>query len=111
MKSNQKNIQIEDKSKINILITHCDLDGAKNNDTRYNPVSKTMLHSLGFDYVALGHIHKRMQDEEIVYPGSLVSLGFDELGQHGMILGEIDEITKEFSLNFISVDEKEFEEQ
>ena len=111
MKSNQKNIQIEDKSKINILITHCDLDGAKNNDIRYNPVSKTMLHSLGFDYVALGHIHKRMQDGEIVYPGSLVSLGFDELGQHGMILGEIDESTKELSLNFISVDEKEFEEQ
>ena len=82
MKSKQRNLQIEDKNKINIFLTHGDLDGAENSDIRYNPISKTMLHSLGFDYVALGHIHKRIQDREIVYPGSLVSLGFDELGSH-----------------------------
>ena len=74
----------EDKSKVNILLTHCDLDGAKNNDIRYNPVQKTKLKQKGFDYIALGHIHKPSYDEEIVYPGSLISLGFDELGQHGI---------------------------
>lgn len=79
-------LKIEDKDKINILLTHADLDGAGNNETRYNPVSRTELHSLGYDYIALGHIHKRENDREIVYPGSLVSLGFDELGQHGMIV-------------------------
>ncbi len=71
-----------DKSKINILVTHCNLDGAKDNDERYNSVPKNTFKALGFDYVALGHIHKQMKDEEIVYPGSLVSLGFDEQGLH-----------------------------
>ena len=52
-----------------------------------------MLQEKGFDYIALGHIHKPYYDSEniqkIVYPGSTISLGFDELGEHGMIIGEI----------------------
>lgn len=105
------NIKIENKEKINILLTHGDLDGAKNNSIRYNPVSKSKLKALEFDYVALGHIHKKIIEENIVYPGSLISHGFDELGEHGMIEGQIDEKTKELSLNFISIDEKEFIEE
>lgn len=89
-KKEYEKIKIEDKSKINILLTHGELDGNENNDNIYNPLSKTILRSLGFDYIALGHIHKiSYNDEEnqkIVYPGSLVSLGFDELGKHGMII-------------------------
>lgn len=42
------------------------------------------------DYIALGHIHKPYYDEEkkqkVVYPGSLVALGFDEKGPHGVIV-------------------------
>lgn len=100
----------KDAEKINILLAHCDLDGVKNNDTRYNPVSKKELKALEFDYVALGHIHKTMIEENIAYSGSLISLGFDELGKHGMILGEINEQTKEISLELIPIDEKEFAE-
>ena len=37
-----------------------------------------------------GHIHKPYYEKQekpyIVYPGSLASLGFDELGKHGMIM-------------------------
>ena len=44
---------------------------------------------LKFDYVALGHIHKPKYDNKIVYPGSPISFGFDELGAHGFISGEI----------------------
>ncbi len=79
---NIEEIKIENKEKINILLTHADLDGAKNNDERYNSIQKTKLDSLKFDYVALGHIHKASYDGSIVYPGSLISLGFDELGNH-----------------------------
>ena len=81
-----ENIQIEDKKKVNILLTHGTLDGSKNDEILYNPISKTILKNLGFDYVGLGHIHKLSYNDEenqrIVNPGSLVSLGFDELGKH-----------------------------
>lgn len=110
-----ENIEIQDKNKINILLTHGTLDGDKNGETLYNPISKTSLTNLGFDYIALGHIHKISCKDEpsqrIVYPGSLISLGFDELGSHGMILGEIDESTKNLNLEFIPIDEKEFVEK
>lgn len=81
-----ENIQIQNKNKINILLTHGTLDGSKNDEILYNPISKTILKNLGFDYVGLGHIHKLSYNDEenqrIVNPGSLVSLGFDELGKH-----------------------------
>ena len=79
---NIKEIETKDENKINILITHGDLDGAKNNDIRYNPISKMELKALEFDYIALGHIHKPTIEENIVYPGALISLGFDERGKH-----------------------------
>ena len=47
-------IKIEDKNKINILLTHGTLDGNKSeNDMLYNPISKTKLKELEFDYVGL----------------------------------------------------------
>lgn len=49
-----ENIQIENRNKINVLLTHGTLDGNKNdNDMLYNPISKTRLKSIGFDYVGL----------------------------------------------------------
>ena len=41
-----------------------------------------------------------------MYPGSTVSLGFDELGKHGMIVGDVEK--EEIKLEFIPLDEKEF---
>lgn len=70
-----------DKSKINIFISHGDIY----NETKYNYMPINILQREGFDYIALGHIHKR----DKYYPGSLVSLGFDETGKHGFIYGEI----------------------
>jgi len=98
-----KDINIDDTNKINILITHGDL-----NDSKYNPIKLNDLKQKNFDYVALGHIHKRDDKTNIVYPGSLISLGFDELGEHGMIVGEIE--NKELNKKFIKIDEREFVE-
>lgn len=111
-KSEIENIQIKNKDKINILITHGTLDGGNTTNFEYNPIHKNILKQIGFDYVALGHIHKldynTEQNQRIVYPGSTISLGFDELGKHGVILGEI---TKEnISLEFLNMDLKEFKE-
>ena len=104
MKNNQiKDIILDEPEKINILITHGDLG-----ESKYNPMKLNEIKSKGFDYVALGHIHKRDDTSNIVYPGSLVSLGFDELGEHGMIVGEI--IDKKLNKEFVKVDDREFVE-
>ena len=99
-------IEIEDKNKINILITHGSVDGGYgyDNERVYNPMSSSKLKQMGFDYIALGHIHKRGE----FYPGSTVSLGFDELGEHGMIVGDIEK--GRVDLQFVRLDDKEFKE-
>ena len=113
MERPKQDIEIKDKNKINIFITHSSLDGEKEY-IKYNPFATSELKKLDFDYVALGHIHKKSyndyKNQNIVYPGSTVSLGFDELGARGIIEGEISE-QKELKLKFIPVKEKTFEEK
>ena len=102
--------QIKDKSKINILLAHGTINASNTLEKDYNPISEKMLNEKGFDYVALGHIHRldynSKENQNIVYPGSTVSLGFDELGEHGMIVGNIEKGSLE--LKFIPLDNKEF---
>ena len=105
-----ENIEIENKNKINILITHGSIDASSEVDAVYNPIKKYKIKEKGFDYVALGHIHKLSYNEEqnqnIVYPGSVISLGFDETGKHGMIVGNLEK--EKINLEFIPLDDKEF---
>ena len=109
-----EDINIEDKNKLNILVIHGTVDGGTLENNEYNPLSSKTLKEKGFDYVALGHIHKldynQEENQNIVYPGSTISLGFDELGKHGMIVGEIkkEEEIKKVNLEFVPLDETEF---
>ena len=104
-------IHIKNKKKINILITHGSLDSGIDENREYNPLTTKELRELGFDYVALGHIHKPdYVGKNIVYPGSPISLGFDELGDRGFIAGNIDEENKELKLKFIKTSAKTFAE-
>ena len=109
-KSGIEDIELEDKNKLNIIVMHGSLDGGTIENSEYNPLSRKMLKEKGFDYVALGHIHKldynKEENQNIVYPGSTVSLGFDELGPHGMIIGEIEK--NKLQLEFKPLDEIEF---
>ena len=89
-------ISIEDKTKINILLAHGD---AYNKNSQYLPINKDELIKKGFDYAALGHIHKHdMLTNSIIYPGSPEPFDFGETGIHGIIEGKIDKnsITAEF---------------
>lgn len=108
-----EDIVIQDKEDINILIIHGSIDGGTEEYREYNPLRETKLKRLGFDYIALGHIHKPFykeeKDQRIVYPGSPISLGFDELGQHGVIVGEVSKSS--IRLEFIQIDEREFIEK
>lgn len=109
---NVENIKIENKNKINILITHGSLNASDKLQLQYNPMNKNKLKELGFDYIALGHIHKpdynTEENQRIVYPGSTISMGFDELGEHGFITGNLSKDNLE--LLFIPADNKEFKE-
>lgn len=124
-----ENLKIENPEKINVLVIHGTLNGAVLEDNNYNPISEKTLKEKGFDYVALGHIHKsnhvvntqdadilnnnikgKAENKKIVYPGSTVSMGFDELGKHGMIVGKIEK-NQEPELNFIKLDDKQFVEK
>ena len=104
-------IRLTDTNKLNILIAHCDLNGSKDKEgMSYNPILESKLNSIGFDYIAIGHVHKNNLENSnrIYYPGSTISLGFDELGEHGMIVGEISKDS--FNMEFIRLDEREFKE-
>ena len=111
--SNIENIKIENKNKINILVIHGSLDGGKDEYREYNPMSSKKMKQLGFDYVALGHIHKpSYKDEEnqrLIYPGSTLALGFDELGKHGMIVGDLSKYS--LKTEFVNLDNREYIEK
>lgn len=108
-----EDVELQDKTKTNILVIHSTIDGANLEEKQYNSIPRKVLEEKGFDYVATGHIHKldyhTYENQHIVYPGSLISLGFDELGEHGMIVGEIKE-NKQLTTEFIPLSENNFEE-
>ena len=108
-----ENLEIDEKNKLNILVIHGTLNGASIEEKQYNSIKSKTLEEKGFDYVALGHIHKldynTSENQRIVYPGSTASLGFDELGGHGMIVGELEK--EKINLQFIKLDETEFKIQ
>ncbi len=81
-----------DPSRINILVTHGD---ASSPSSPCGPITEQGLASSGFDYVALGHIHKPTGvlyagKTAYCYPGCLVGRSYDEPGHHGAVCGTIE---------------------
>ena len=60
----------------------------------YNPVTSAQIAASGLDYLALGHIHAagsvRAGKTLCAWPGCLMGRGFDECGQKGVLLAELD---------------------
>ena len=108
--SGLKDFQLENNEKLNILVIHASLDGGWDEERVYNSISSKLLKEKGFDYVALGHIHKldynTYEDQRIVYPSSPIALGFDEIGEHGIIEGNLEK--NKIELKFIKIDDEEF---
>lgn len=78
---------------VNICLMHGTLVG-KGQGSDYNPVTREAIARSGFDYLALGHIHERMEPEKegetvFAYPGCPEGRGFDELGEKGYYFGEV----------------------
>lgn len=94
----------EDKECINILIAH-------GGDEKDIPIDKNNLKSLGYDYVALGHIHKQeFITDRIAYSGSLEPLDKNETGRHGYIIGDIQKDIEgnKSDISFIPLAKREY---
>ena len=61
-------------------------------DANHAPFQKEELLSCGYDYVALGHIHKPqiVIPDKMAYSGALEPIDKNDTGTHGYILGETE---------------------
>ena len=78
---------------INIGLMHTSLGGAEGHDN-YAPCALSDLQASGFDYWALGHIHKRAEypgRTHVVMPGIPQGRAIDEPGAGTVTLGHVDE--------------------
>lgn len=78
---------------INIGVLHGDIV-SQSSTSVYNPITLTAIEDSGFDYLALGHIHKRSEiqhagNTSFSYSGCPDGMGFDEPGSHGVYLGTV----------------------
>ena len=93
-----------DPNKINIVMLHGFLTGWTSCDG--HPIDINALRGKNIDYLALGHIHSyscgKLDDKGVFcYPGCLEGRGFDECGQHGFVIVDVDEKTRRLSHRFV----------
>ncbi len=79
-------IRAEGDAKYEILLAH-------GGDEKHIPLRREYLEKSGFDYIALGHIHKPqiLIPGKAAYAGALEPTDKNDTGQHGYIQGEITE--------------------
>ncbi len=78
---------------INIGLLHTSLGGSPGHDV-YSPCSVAELDAMGYDYWALGHIHKRFVStagRTIVMPGNIQGRDINEAGPKSVTLVTIDD--------------------
>lgn len=76
---------------LNILAAHCDFG---HETSYYAPITEEDIQNSGFDYIAMGHIHKACPVSRIgktlyAYSGCLEGRSFDETGIKGAVTGEL----------------------
>ena len=81
-----------DGDMLDIMVLHGDV-GAPSSP--YAPITEEQLAHSGMDYIALGHVHgfsglRRAGDTFYAWPGCAEGRGFDECGEKGVILAELE---------------------
>ncbi len=99
-----------DGDKINVVTLHGQVAGYKSN-VNADIISIPRLKDKNIDYLALGHIHysdvKQLDDRGLyAYSGCLSGRGFDELGEKGFNLIEVND--KKLSVSFIKISVYDF---
>lgn len=92
-----------DKSRINILMLHADVATT----STYLPINIRAIADMGFDYIALGHIHKNRQvAERAYYAGCPEALDFKETGERGIYRVALDK--ENCNVEFVKTSNREF---
>lgn len=93
-----KGFCVEDPSWINIGVVHGELTSAP---SLYHPITVEDIGHSKLDYLALGHIHTfsgilKAEETPYCYCGCLEPRGFDELGEKGFVIAEIEKKNSRF---------------
>ncbi len=77
-------------------------------DDKHMPIKKEEIMDLGYDYVALGHIHKPQElvPGMMAFPGAPEAIDKNDTGAHGFIEGEIT--TKGCRTRFVPFSAREY---
>ncbi len=97
-------VRPKDKGEINILLAH-------GGDEKNIPMNRKKILESGFDYIALGHIHKpELIHERMAYSGSLEPMDRNETGARGYIKGEIcnEQEARRITLQFMPSSTREY---
>lgn len=94
-----------DAAKFNIVMLHCQVANSKSKN-KAETININDYKNKGIDYLALGHIHafaKESLDARTTYcyPGCLEGRGFDEAGEHGFVVLDIDGETRKYEHTFV----------
>ncbi|MGN0374763.1 MAG: exonuclease SbcCD subunit D [Butyrivibrio sp.] len=109
-KDNYRNIYnslVLNTEDFNIVVLHGqEADGISKGKTE--SINITELKNKGIDYLALGHIHSykksRLDARGIYcYPGCMEGRGFDECGEHGFVILDIDCENNGFNTEFVPI--------
>ena len=89
------------KQRHEILLAH-------GGDERHIPIRKDVMEKLGYDYIAMGHIHKpqTLIPNKVIYAGALEPIDVNDTGKHGYVRGEITE--KGVQTEFIPCAKREY---
>lgn len=96
------------QASIKILVMHGEVATGGN---EYNPISRESIAESGFNYIALGHRHEfsgilKEGKTSFAYAGIPEGRGFDELGDKGIIHGEVFETGT--SLSFRKINKRSY---
>lgn len=85
-------VRDEDRDTVTVGVLHGDVGAV---DSRYRALSPADIARSGLTYLALGHVHRYdgLQTAGAVtyaYCGCLEGRGFDEVGEKGFLMGEVD---------------------
>ncbi len=97
---------VQDAAKFNIVMLHGqESESVAKDKAEIIPIKA--FKNKGIDYLALGHVHAYKKEEldargSYCYPGCLEGRGFDECGEHGFVVLDVDEDNGKYTHTFVT---------